>query len=325
MTSIEVVADAVSKSYRLRSGLFSRRDRGSFVAVRGLSFEICKGQCVGLIGPNGAGKSTTIKMLSGILLPSAGAIRVCGLNPVANRVDNALNIGTVFGNRSQLWWDLPLMESFKIVAAMYGLSKEQFQKNLARLSELLGIRGFIRQPVRTLSLGQRMRGELVAANLHEPKVLFLDEPTIGLDVVARERIREFIEYLKEQASTTVILTTHEMADVERLCQRIMLMDCGTKLFDGTTSQLRLQFPTRSRCTIVLCETPNSDPLVGMESVESKVIGNRLEAAFDRDRYSVHDILLKVSSGHRIVDVTTEGETLEDVVRRIYENRETAFT
>ncbi len=210
-------------------------------AVAGISFTIDEGELVGYLGENGAGKSTTIKLLTGILVPTSGEVEVAGLVPWKARERNALNIGVVFGQRSQLWWDLPLIESFKLVAKMYRIDRSQYERNLGRFREILGLDEFLNTPVRQLSLGQRMRGDLAAAMLYDPRIVYLDEPTIGLDVLAKERIRVFIEEMNREQGTTVVLTTHDLGDVERLCRRILLIDRGKLLYDGPLERLKAEY------------------------------------------------------------------------------------
>ena len=217
--------------------LFSREIEEK-VAVRDVTMELEPGELVGYIGPNGAGKSTTIKMLTGILVPTAGTIEVAGLVPYERRNENARNIGVVFGQRSQLYWDLPLVESFELLRAIYSIPKDRYRENLQRFIEMLEMEPFLRTPVRQLSLGQRMRGDFAAAMLHNPRIVYLDEPTIGLDVVAKEAIREFVRHINQDRGTTIILTTHDLADVERLCRRIILIDKGTIIYDGTVDHIK---------------------------------------------------------------------------------------
>jgi len=217
------------------------REYSLTTAVADVSLSIDAGELVGYLGPNGAGKSTTIKMLTGILVPTSGSLLVAGRVPWRQRVENSRSIGVVFGQRSQLWWDLPLVESFDLVARMYRVPDERYKSNLARFREILGLDEFLSTPVRQLSLGQRMRGDLTAALLHDPKIVYLDEPTVGLDVFAKERIRTFIEEINRERGTTIMLTTHDLADVERLCRRIILIDHGRVLFDGSVTDLTASF------------------------------------------------------------------------------------
>ncbi|WP_329083144.1 MULTISPECIES: ABC transporter ATP-binding protein [unclassified Streptosporangium] len=219
-----------------------RRTKKTVHAVRDLSFTVEAGEFVGYLGPNGAGKSTTIKMLTGILAPTSGSIRVAGLDPTRRRTALARRIGVVFGQRTTLWWDLPLRDSFELIRHLYKVDQLDFRRRLAELTELLGLADFMTTPVRQLSLGQRMRGDITAALLHDPAVLVLDEPTIGLDVVSKAAMRDFLRRLNADRGTTVLLTTHDMGDIEKLCRRVMLIDHGSLAFDGTLDDLRATAP-----------------------------------------------------------------------------------
>ncbi|WP_433359974.1 ABC transporter ATP-binding protein [Streptosporangium sp. CA-115845] len=219
-----------------------RRTKKTVHAVRDLSFSVEAGEFVGYLGPNGAGKSTTIKMLTGILAPTSGSIRVAGLDPTRRRTALARRIGVVFGQRTTLWWDLPLRDSFELVRHLYKVDQQDFRRRLTELTELLGLADFMGTPVRQLSLGQRMRGDITAALLHDPAVLVLDEPTIGLDVVSKAAMRDFLLRLNAERGTTVLLTTHDLGDMEKLCRRVMLIDRGSLAFDGTLDDLRATAP-----------------------------------------------------------------------------------
>src|SRR5579864_3157792 len=210
-------------------------------AVRDLSLHVERGEMVSLVGPNGAGKSTTIKMLTGILVPTGGHIRVAGFVPMQQRRTLASRIGVVFGQRTQLWWDLPLIDSLRLLRHLYRVPEERHRANLALLRSMLALDEFIDTPVRQLSLGQRMRGDLAAALLHDPELLYLDEPTIGLDVVAKARIREFLLAINSEQGVTVLLTTHDMDDIEMLCPRMLIIDHGRKLYDGTVADIRSRY------------------------------------------------------------------------------------
>ncbi|MCT9933337.1 ATP-binding cassette domain-containing protein [Planotetraspora sp. A-T 1434] len=217
--------------------------RGSVVhAVQDLSFSVEAGEFVGYLGPNGAGKSTTIKMLTGILAPTSGHVRVAGLDPSRRRTALARRIGVVFGQRTTLWWDLPLKDSFELIRLLYKVDRKMFRERLDELCSLLGMGDFLATPVRQLSLGQRMRGDITAALLHDPAVLVLDEPTIGLDVVSKAGVRDFLRRRSVEHGTTVLLTTHDLGDIERLCRRVMLIDHGRLAFDGTVGDLRAMVP-----------------------------------------------------------------------------------
>jgi ABC-2 type transport system ATP-binding protein len=292
-------------------------------AVEDVSFSVERGELIGYIGPNGAGKSTTIKMLTGILEPTSGNIDVAGVVPWRRREANALNIGVVFGQRSQLWWDLPLVESFDLVAQMYRVEAARYRANLGRFRELLALDAFIDTPVRQLSLGQRMRGELTAALLHDPAVVYLDEPTIGLDVVAKERIREFIAEINRDQGATVILTTHDLADVERLCRRIILIDLGRLLFDGSVERLKATYaPYRE--LLVRLAPDDSDAEHGNSSLEMPGVEvvrrepGQLRLRFDPSVVRVHELIGEVARRHRVTDLSITEPELEAVVRELYE-------
>lgn len=225
--------DGIEKVFdvRRKAGLL-RRERHQVRAVDGLTFRVARGEMVGYIGPNGAGKSTTIKMLTGILTPSAGRLRVAGIDPSRERTRLARRIGVVFGQRTTLWWDLPLIDSYRLVHRMYRIPDGRYRENLERCVELLELGELLEVPVRQLSLGQRMRGDIAAALLHDPEVLYLDEPTIGLDVISKARVREFLRDLNAERRTTVLLTTHDLTDIEQLCERVMVIDHGRLMYDG---------------------------------------------------------------------------------------------
>jgi ABC-2 type transport system ATP-binding protein len=294
-------------------------------AVNGISFAVDSGELIGYIGPNGAGKSTTIKMLTGILMPTSGELEVAGLVPWRQREQNALNIGVVFGQRSQLWWDLPLIESFDLVARMYRVEPPRYRRNLERFRELLALDEFIDTPVRQLSLGQRIRGDLTAALLHDPRIVYLDEPTVGLDVVAKERIRAFIAEINRDRGTTVILTTHDLADVERLCRRIILIDRGAVLFDGTVERLKAMYAPY-RVLIVRLATDREDgaeesPALDLKGVE--VAQRELGAVwlrFDPAAISAHTLISEVAGRYPVSDLSIVEPDLESVIRELYERR-----
>ncbi len=234
--------DDVSKTFSVweRQGVV-RRTRRTVAAVDGISLRVEPGELCGYIGPNGAGKSTTVKMLTGILVPSSGTIRVAGLDPQRRRVELARRIGVVFGQRTQLWWDLPLVDSFELLRHVYRVPAERYRTNLAAFVELLDLGPFLHTPVRQLSLGQRMRGDLTAALLHDPEILYLDEPTIGLDVLSKARVREFLAEVNAERGVTVLLTTHDLDDVERLCSRLVVIDRGRVIEDGSVAAIKDRF------------------------------------------------------------------------------------
>jgi ABC-2 type transport system ATP-binding protein len=294
--------------------LFSRAYEEK-IAVSDVNMDLEAGELVGYIGPNGAGKSTTIKMLTGILVPTSGTIEVAGIVPHERRSENARNIGVVFGQRSQLYWDLPLIESFELLRAIYSIPEEAYQRNLKRFIEILEMEPFLRTPVRQLSLGQRMRGDFAAAMLHDPKIVYLDEPTIGLDVIAKEAIREFVRHINEERGTTVILTTHDLADVERLCRRIIIIDNGTIIYDGGIERIKEQYGTH-RTLILTLTAPHPNPgLDGADIVSNDhgVVSYR----FDRRRVRADQLIRQATELYDLRDVTIEEPDLESIIRRIY--------
>jgi ABC-2 type transport system ATP-binding protein len=334
MTPI-VVCDHVSKEFRTpkrQPGLLGSlrtlftREYTVKRAVDDVSFSLDEGELLGYIGPNGAGKSTTIKMLTGILTPTSGAVEVAGLVPWRQRERNALNIGVVFGQRSQLWWDLPLIESFKLVAKMYRVERVRYEQNLARFRELLELDEFINTPVRQLSLGQRMRGDLAAALIYDPPIVYLDEPTVGLDVLAKERIRSFIEAMNRDHRTTVILTTHDLGDVERLCRRIILIDQGKLLYDGPIARLKAAYAPHRMLAVQLVAdgaglAPDDAPLdvPGAEFVRWEE--GKAWLRFDPADVAAHTLIAALTARYPISDLSIVEPELEDVIRQIYEERQ----
>lgn len=296
---------------------FLGRDQDVLRAVDDVSFSIDDGELVGYLGPNGAGKSTTIKMLTGILTPTSGTVSVAGRDPSRERRANALNIGVVFGQRSQLWWDLPLRESFRAVRDLYGVPATVGDGRQAELVELLEMAEFLDSPVRQLSLGQRMRGDLAAAMLYQPRLLFLDEPTVGLDVVAKQRIREFIAHTNAVRGTTIILTTHDLEDVERLCRRIVLIDHGRVLYDGAPADLMWTYAPYRDLVITLDE-PGDVMVEGAEQVHRS--GATVTLRFRSDQVKAPAIIAKVTAGHAVADLTVVEPRLETVIGRIYNTR-----
>ena len=305
--------------------LFTRQQE-TVRAVDGVTFEVPEGEIVGYLGPNGAGKSTTIKMLTGILVPTSGTVEVAGLVPWEHREANAMNIGVVFGQRTQLWWALPLEESLRLIGRMYRMPEALYRQNLAMLTELLDMEPFLRTPVRQLSLGQRMRGDLAAAVIYQPPILFLDEPTVGLDVVAKERIRTFIEEINRERNTTVLLTTHDLDDVERLCKRIIIIDQGRVLFDGQAAALKRRYaPTR-----LVDVTVSGDGVDALAGVVREVphgvdvtAHDGMKASFEvtPERIAVSDVIAGISARVPIADISVREPEMEGIIREIYEARE----
>lgn len=288
-------------------------------AVDGISFQIAAGEMVGYIGPNGAGKSTTIKMLTGILVPSGGQVHVAGLVPWRQRRQLARRIGAVFGQRTQLWWDLPLIESLMLLRHIYRVPAGRFTGNLATFRALLDLDSFLDTPVRQLSLGQRMRGDLAAALLHDPDILYLDEPTIGLDVVAKQRIRDFLLQINRERGVTILLTTHDMADIASLCRRMMLIDHGCLLYDGTVAAIRERFGTERTLVVDLAEDETTTgPLRVTPAIEVRADGPRRWLRFRRAEISAAVLIAAVSARYRIRDLTIEEPEIESIIRRLYE-------
>jgi ABC-2 type transport system ATP-binding protein len=296
------------------------------VAVDDVTFTVDDGEMVGYIGPNGAGKSTTIKMITGILVPTSGTVDVGGVVPWRDRQRNALQIGVVFGQRTQLWWDLPLRDSLDLIATLYRMSPEHHRRQLDRFVDLLDMAEFLDRPVRQLSLGQRMRGDLAAAMLYQPRILYLDEPTIGLDVVAKATMREFIAEVNRQHGTTVVLTTHDLADVERLCSRVVLIDHGRILYDGGVAELASRFaPFR---TLVLRVAGGGGPGSPISAERAAALGAELVVApgtppdtvrlrFEGGRTAASDLIAALAREYPVADVSIVEPDLEGVVRQLY--------
>ncbi|HEV3399019.1 MAG TPA: ATP-binding cassette domain-containing protein [Actinomycetes bacterium] len=296
-----------------------RTRRGTVEAVAGIDFAVRAGEFVGYAGPNGAGKSTTVKMMSGILLPTGGRVEVCGLVPWRERRRLARRMGVVFGQRTQLWWDLPLEESFELVGHLYRIPAAERARRLARLEEVLALGPLLGVPVRSLSLGQRMRAELAAAVLPSPEVLFLDEPTIGLDVEAKVAVRNFLRELNAEEGTTVILTTHDLDDITRLCNRLIVIDHGRLVFDGTIDQLHAAYGS-TRMLLVDLADPAATLVPGPGWAGAQVVraeGHRRWIRFARDQISAADLVALVLAEHQVLDLSIMEPDIEDVIRRIY--------
>jgi ABC-2 type transport system ATP-binding protein len=291
-----------------------RRSRESVVAVHDLTFSVGAGEMVGYIGPNGAGKSTTIKMLTGILVPTEGRVRVAGMDPSRDRVELARRIGVVFGQRSTLWWDLPLRDSYDLLQKMYRIEPARYRENLARFVELLDLGDQLDTPVRQLSLGQRMRGDITAALLHDPEVLYLDEPTIGLDVVSKGRLREFLRALNAERGTTLLLTTHDLQDIEALCDRVIVIDHGTSVYDGSLSGLHAQ--GGSTRTLVVDLVDEAPPVEVPGATVRRVEGPRQWLSFPADA-SAAPIVAAVAAAYDVADLSIQEPDIEDVIRELY--------
>lgn len=306
-----ILVQGIKKNYKI-----AKRDKGLVQSMKGLihrkyeikkavndiSFTIKKGEIVGFIGPNGAGKSTTIKMLSGILYPDEGNIRINGYIPYKQRKQYVKNIGVVFGQKTQLNWDLPLIESFELMKFIYKIPQQKYEDNLQKFTRLLDMESFINQPVRQLSLGQRMRGDIVAALLHSPEIVFFDEPTIGLDVVAKEKIREFIKYMNQTEKTTIIFTTHDMQDIEKVCDRLIIIDAGKKVFDGSIEEIKTKY-AQSKTIEILLED-----------------GTKKTETFDIREKPMNEVMEELFSAYHIKDISICEPEIDGIIRDIYEGR-----
>ncbi len=294
-----------------------RRQRQVVSAVDGVSLRVEQGETLGYLGPNGAGKSTTLKMFTGVLAPSSGRLRVCGLEPVSRRVQLTRQIGVVFGQRSQLWWDLPLRDSFALLRHVFRIPQAEHAARLAQCRELLGLDEFLDTPVRQLSLGQRMRGELTAALLHGPRVLFLDEPTIGLDVVSKQAVRAFLTQLRDQGEVTVVLTTHDLADIERLCRRLVIIDHGRVVHDGSLEALHARYGSRRRVVVDLDapweQVPGLSGAV-VEAVEAE--GHRVTFSLAEGVTAGH-VITQLAGYAALRDISIVEPDIEEVIARLY--------
>jgi ABC-2 type transport system ATP-binding protein len=285
-----------------------------------VSFEIERGEMVGYIGPNGAGKSTTIKMLTGILVPSSGKIVVNGFVPWKQRTSYVKTIGVVFGQRTQLWWDIAVVESMKLLRRIYDIPQRDFDERMETFNDILAIRDYLNTPVRKLSLGERMRCDLAAAFLHNPPLVFLDEPTIGLDVVAKDHIRKFLRAINERFRTTVLLTTHDLDDIEELCRRILIIDHGKVLYDGSLAQLKQRLLRTKQVKCVARDGEQAARLAtlgreGLEIVRVDELTYRIR--FDPSRIATSDLIRQILSSVDVRDLLIEDEPIEEIIKRIY--------
>ncbi|OHD54103.1 MAG: sugar ABC transporter ATP-binding protein [Spirochaetes bacterium GWF1_51_8] len=294
-------------------------------AVDNVSFDIAEGEMVGYIGVNGAGKSTTIKMLSGIMVPTSGECTVDGIVPYKRRKENAKNIGVVFGQRTQLWWDLPVSESFGILKEIYDIPKKRYEENLTYFKEVLSLEDFFLTPVRNLSLGQKMRADLAASFLHDPKVVYLDEPTIGLDILVKDRIRKSIRELNSLHKTTVILTTHDLNDIEEICKRVIIIDQGKKLYDSSIDDLKKTYGRKKEVRFVLGENVRVTANLALEkamkapkgSIDIAYPEGEIVVKFDYDKIDTSAIISTVLKKTEVRDIMIEDVQMEDIVKQIY--------
>lgn len=295
-------------------------------AVKGINFDIEKGEMVGYIGSNGAGKSTTIKMLTGILVPTSGRVLVNGLEPSKNRIKNNMNIGAVFGQRTQMWWDIPVIESYKLIQKIYEIPYKQYNENLEYFSENLGLRDLLKIPVRQLSLGQKMRCEIAAAFLQNPKIVYLDEPTIGLDFMVKEKIRKFIKQLNKERKTTVILTTHDLQDIEEICNRIIIIDNGSIMFDGALDAIKQEFSKFQVANILVKEvTSDLKSLLKSSNINFEVLSideenNSINIKFNRDEITIAGVFEQISNHCTILDLCIDDIDIETIVKTLYQRQ-----
>ena len=324
----KIVVENLTKTYQVperRPGILgalvgvARRNYRQVEALTDVSFSIDDGELVGYIGPNGAGKSTTIKIISGILNPDSGRCEIDGLVPWEDRVAHVRRIGVVFGQRTQLWWDLPVIESFDLLRDIYDVDRTEYEKTRDELVQRLDISSLLNVPVRLLSLGQRMRCDLVAALLHRPSILFLDEPTVGLDSVSKLVFRDFIREINREENLTIILTTHDMDDIEALCKRVMVIGNGTILSDGPLESLRNKIAPE-RLLIVDFEDENPR----LDNIDARVVGqdgHRTRLAFNPQEVSASDLIARVTADNSVRDLFVENQPIEEIIARMYsENR-----
>ena len=290
-------------------------------AVKNISFSIDKGEMVGFVGPNGAGKSTTIKMLSGILYPDSGSISVGGTIPYKQRKEYVGRIGVVFGQKSQLQWDLPVIDSFELLKAIYSVPDDVYKKNLDRYTELLDMSKFLKQPVRQLSLGQRMRADIAAALLHSPEIVFFDEPTIGVDVVGKENIRNFIRELNAEDKVTMLFTTHDMQDIEKTCNRLIIINKGSKIYDGTLDGVRKLHGSSRQLDVFFANDVSVSPIPNVEIEE--VDKRHSQLIFDGKKVHINDLMSHLLSTYNVKDMSIAEPDIDSIIRKIYSKEKVA--
>lgn len=320
----QIMLAGISKSFKILQrpegrfgvlkGAFARETK-IIQALDDLHFQIQEGELVGYIGPNGAGKSTTVKIMSGILTPDRGECRILGRTPWKERVAHVSQIGVVFGQRSQLWWDLPVNDSFQLLKDIYNVPVKEYQKRLTELTEALDISGLLKIPVRQLSLGQRMRCEMAASLIHSPKILFLDEPTIGLDAVSKLALRDFLKKENQQKGITVILTTHDMDDIEALCNRVMVIGHGKLLYDGELPGLKNRFAPLHRIKATLLHEVPPCPLEGAERIEAD--GKIWTILFNPSLTATYEMIERIARQLPLKDIAMEEENIDGIIARMY--------
>lgn len=314
---MQICVNNLKKNFKVKSGGLLKSKTTEVNAVKNVSFEISKGEIVAFIGPNGAGKSTTIKMLTGIIQATDGDIKVAGYNPSKERKKLAYKIGCMFGQKSQLYMHLTVRDSYKLLCSIYDLSKEESEKKIKEISELFQIENLLDKVVRKLSLGQRMICEIAGSILHDPEIIFLDEPTIGLDLFAKARIREIIKKMNEEKGTTIFLTSHDIGDVEALCNRIIIINDGTVVTDSTIDDLKSKYLSKKVIKITYDSAIKIDNL---KYEVRKVEKNQIEFSVDTNLVNIGDVLSYFTSVGNIVDIQIQSTPLEDVIKRIYEER-----
>jgi ABC-2 type transport system ATP-binding protein len=321
MIEIENLSKAFQVAKRKKGAvrsLFSR-EYETVHALNEITFSMSPGEIVGYIGPNGAGKSTTIKIMSGILVPTSGKCEIMGVVPWKSRIEHVRNIGVVFGQRTQLWWDVPVIDSFNLLKDIYKLSDEAYARSLDQLVTYLELGHLLNTPVRQLSLGQRMRCEIAAALIHSPKILFLDEPTIGLDAVSKIAVRQFIQKINAENDVTVVLTTHDMSDIEALAQRIILIGKGNKLYDGNLDELKGKYLTHKRITVDFSSPVAPPDLPGVETVHKK--GERSVLLVDLSVTNIPAVMQALTSRNDILDIAVENQPIEEVIVNLYKEHQ----
>lgn len=318
--NLKKVFKAKQKEAGLKGSLKSifKPNYKQIAAVNNVSFEVKKGEVIGFIGPNGAGKSTTLKILSGILFPDSGKISILGFNPQSQRKQLAYHLGTVFGQKPQLWYHLPAIDTFNLFSKIYELDPEVYQKRLDKLVKLFEVEDIIHQPVRKLSLGQRMRCEILASLLHNPKVIFLDEPTIGLDIVVKKKMRELIKKINKEEDTTIILTSHDINDVERICKRVIIINEGKIVYDGLMKKLKEEYLNKKVITIIL-----PDEVKALNLTKGKLLyRGKFKHVFEVDisKEPISEVIKEIISKYKIEDITITDPPIEDIIEQIFKTK-----